>query len=150
MTTDWKSVPVPKSYADLYRDYGDPREASFAKQYLVETQHEIAGGKQVSITCHVAIADRLHDVFAALVAAGKVDLIKSYNGCYVVRSVRGMSSPSLHSWGLAIDVNASDFPLGSTKAQDPELIKAFKDAGFFWGGDFKKRKDPMHFQLSDV
>ena len=146
--TDWSKVPIPGSYDDLYAHYGDPHSTDFASTYLVSNQHTIAGGKVISVTSHVAIADKLHAVFADLIAAGRIDLIQSYDGCYVLRQIRGVAKPSLHSWGLAIDVNAAEFPLGSLKQQDPVLIEAFSNHGFFWGGDFRLRKDPMHFQLT--
>ena len=25
-------------------------------------------------------------------------------------------------------------------------VRAFKQCGFLWGGDFTRRKDPMHFE----
>lgn len=39
-----------------------------------------------------------------------------------------------------------DFPLGSKKRINQGVIDAFEKYGFFYGGDFVSRKDPMHFQ----
>ena len=71
---------------------------------------------------------------------------------------------SLHTWGIAIDINPATNRLGAKRSSPPsssktvdrsvcydmpaEFIAAFKAEGFFWGGDFKSPKDPMHFQLA--
>lgn len=69
----------------------------------------------------------------------------TFDGCFVIRSVRGMpGSPSLHSWGIALDFNAGEMPLGSESTWSPEFVKCFTDVGFAFGGNFR-RKDPQHF-----
>jgi hypothetical protein len=56
---------------------------------------------------------------------------------------------SLHSWGLAIDVNAFENGLNQTPKLSAGFVKCFTDAGFDWGGTWQ-RKDGMHFQLSKI
>lgn len=74
--------------------------------------------------------------------------IKFFDGAWMIRSVRGVpGSTSTHSFGLALDFNGQENPLGGPNAFSPELVACFKDAGFTWGGDFK-RLDPMHFSLA--
>jgi hypothetical protein len=69
----------------------------------------------------------------------------TFDGVFQIRSVRGMpGSPSLHSWGIAIDLNAASMPLGSESFWSPAFVKSFTDVGFAWGGNFH-RKDPQHF-----
>jgi hypothetical protein len=53
---------------------------------------------------------------------------------------------SVHSWACAIDVNASENGLNRPPKLSKKFVKCFKDAGFIWGGDFK-RPDGMHFEL---
>jgi hypothetical protein len=81
----------------------------------------------------------------------KADLHKeiiSFDGCYVDRSVRGRNMKSLHAWAMAIDLNASKEGLGRIgTAWSPRFIAIMKAAGLYWGGDWKGRKDPMHFAL---
>ena len=56
---------------------------------------------------------------------------------------------SLHSWGIAIDVNAFENGLNQIPKLSPGFVKCFTDAGFEWGGTWK-RKDGMHFQLAKI
>jgi peptidoglycan hydrolase-like protein with peptidoglycan-binding domain len=52
--------------------------------------------------------------------------------------------PSLHSWGIAFDLN----PDKAGGKVDPRLVEFLKSKGFTWGGDFKDNYDPMHFQYA--
>lgn len=59
---------------------------------------------------------------------------------------------SLHSWGIAIDINPDRNPyeLGNYDAPTTDIpqsiIDIFKKHGFFWGGDWPGERDPMHFE----
>ncbi len=73
-------------------------------------------------------------------------------GCFAPRAKR--TNPdhlSVHSWGLAIDLNASTNPLapsrGAAMVRDiPDAwVATFEEVGFVWGGRFLT-PDPMHFQ----
>lgn len=37
---------------------------------------------------------------------------------------------------------------GNKGAMPDAVVQCFKSEGWFWGGDFKSRKDPMHFQAA--
>lgn len=67
---------------------------------------------------------------------------------YANRAIRGRNTPSNHSWGLAIDINAQDFPLGSSKRLPQWIVDLFTDMHFEYGGDWSGRKDPMHFEFA--
>jgi len=98
--------------------------------------------------CHRLIVENFQKGFEDLKAAGLDAQVKNYSGIYARRSIRGFGShPSTHSWGIAIDLEADKFPLGSTNRFPDEVVKIFQNAGFFYGGDFQSRKDPMHFQF---
>lgn len=58
---------------------------------------------------------------------------------------------SLHSVGAAVDINAAANPMRPTLVTNmPDaFVKAFKDQGFVWGGEFKGQKDAMHFQFCE-
>jgi len=54
---------------------------------------------------------------------------------------------SLHSFGIAVDINQDVNCNGCTKSDiPPEVSNAFKSHGFRWGLDYKGKKDPMHFE----
>lgn len=98
--------------------------------------------------CHELIVDNFVAAFEKIKALGLAEECKNYSGIYAQRSIRGASAhPSTHSWGIAIDLEAARYPLGSAKRFPEPIIKAFEDAGFFYGGNFKSRKDPMHWQF---
>ncbi len=67
---------------------------------------------------------------------------------FACRSIRGSSSPSNHSWGLAVDLNSLANPMGPSLRTDmpawmPEL---WTRHGFRWGGTYATRKDAMHYE----
>jgi hypothetical protein len=68
---------------------------------------------------------------------------------YACRPVRGSASPSEHSRGTAVDINAVHNPMGSTLRTDmpwwvPVVAKKW---GLRWGGTYSGRKDAMHFEF---
>jgi hypothetical protein len=67
---------------------------------------------------------------------------------YNYRSVRGGGGLSLHSYGIAIDVNPQSNGQGSGRGDIPQsIIDVFHKNGFQWGGDWEGRtNDPMHFE----
>lgn len=72
---------------------------------------------------------------------------------YAFRMVRGSTDRlSCHSSGTAIDVNATQHPLGAIgtfPADKVPMIRALaKKYGLTWGGDYRNRKDEMHFEIS--
>ena len=140
--------PLPGSYPDLYSHYGDPRSNGFEAQHIVPVALPFASGQIHTVTCHKLIKPVLIKVWQRLKESGALQQLKSYDGCFVVRDIRGNSNPSVHSWGLAIDINAAQFGLGSDARQNHDVTVAFEAEGFFYGGDFYRRKDPMHYQYT--
>jgi len=118
-----------------------PKEIS---KYLVNTVDR----KPVErIFCNSDMHEPLLAAMDNLLSAGAVSELKTFDGCYNVRYVRGSDSVfSMHSWALAIDLNAKDNPLSSFGTWSDRFIRCFTDEGWIWGGDFKSRKDPMHFE----
>jgi hypothetical protein len=73
------------------------------------------------------------------------------DGAFNYRPVRGSSTLSNHARGAAIDWAADYNPLGqdwhpSHGMLPVEFIQAFQAEGWRWGGLYKGRKDPMHFE----
>lgn len=70
-------------------------------------------------------------------------------GTFNFRKIRGSRRAiSTHAYGAAIDFDAEKFPLGSAARMPEWFVQCFTDVGFVYGGDFKGRKDPMHFQFA--
>jgi len=101
------------------------------------------------VTAHVLIAEEVRGIFREIHRLGLWDALETYGGGFVFRPIRGsVSSLSMHSFGIAYDFDVADNPLGSTKegTMHPAIIGIFRARGWLWGGDYKDRKDPMHFQ----
>jgi len=101
------------------------------------------------IFCNRLMVEPLKKAFKNLIDTGAVKELKTWDGCFNIRKKRGLSTMSLHSWGLAIDVNAFENGLYQTPKLSPTFAKCFTDAGFDWGGTWL-RSDGMHFQLSAI
>jgi len=84
-----------------------------------------------------------------LIDRGFSNELKTWDGVFIIRTKRGLNSLSLHSFALAVDVNAFENQLHQTPKLSAGFIKCFTDAGCDWGGTWT-RKDGMHFQLSKI
>jgi hypothetical protein len=135
--------------ADCVKKYGQP-DAANPNMVLwdVPTELEI-GVIPKRIYCNKDLVRPLGQAFKNLIQTGKVSELKTWDGCFNIRKKRGATSMSLHSWGIAVDVNAFENGLGDEPVLSKEFVKCFTDAGFDWGGTWK-RKDGMHFQLSKI
>lgn len=73
--------------------------------------------------------------------------MSEFGGSFNYRLIRNSHNLSNHAFGIAIDINTTGNELGKTKGDMPAFaVKAFKDQGFKWGGDYKGRKDWMHME----
>lgn len=84
-----------------------------------------------------------------LMSRGLTKELKTWDGVFIIRSKRGLASLSLHSWAIAVDVNASENQLNQIPKLSQAFVKCFTDAGLDWGGTWK-RLDAMHFQLKNI
>jgi hypothetical protein len=99
--------------------------------------------------CNSRMVAPLTSAFTKIISRGLINELKTWDGCYNIRKKRGGRTPSLHSWGLAIDVNATGNGLGEKPTMSKELVACFTESGFDWGGTWNK-PDGMHFQLSSL
>lgn len=103
------------------------------------------------------IIPHLRDTFHLLQDSELLTEIRTFDGCFNIRYIRGSTQVlSIHTWGLAVDFNAKDNPLGLTRQECIDKgLKPFSEAffsvwrqtGWVCGIDFN-RKDGMHFQRS--
>jgi len=79
------------------------------------------------------------------------DIRPDWTWGYACRPIANTSTPSNHSWGTAVDVNAPVNPrrkrgLPMVTNLPRRVIDLWKAHGFRWGGDFSW-PDPMHFEF---
>jgi hypothetical protein len=125
--------------------YGAAYKESNMVLWDVPTELEI-GVIPKRIYCNKDMLIPLTLAFKALIATGYVKELKTWDGCFNIRQKRGLTSQSLHSWGVAIDVNAAWNGFGKKPTLSQGFVKCFTDNGFDWGGNWTT-PDGMHFQL---
>lgn len=134
--------------AEALKKYGNPEKQTSLVLWDVPTELEI-GVIPKKIYCNKDMVAPLSNAFKNLINTGYVKELKTWDGCFNIRKKRGLTSMSLHSWGIAIDVNAFENGLNMQPKLSAGFVKCFIDAGFDWGGTWQ-RKDGMHFQLSKI
>lgn len=120
----------------------------------------LAWDKKTTVTrlsCHRAIAPALRAVFEEILKVYGYEKIKElgidlFGGCFNYRAMRGGTDFSVHSWGLAIDLdperNLLDETSRTARFARPEykaMIDIFYKHGFISLGR-EKNYDWMHFQ----
>ena len=132
-----------------FAKYGKPENESSMVLWDIPANLEI-GVIPKRLYCNKDIVKPLTDAFTKLIKTGKIAELKTFDGCFNIRYQRGSrTAASLHSWGIAIDVNAAWNGLGKVPVLSADFVKCFTDSGFNWGGNWK-RKDGMHFELSKI
>jgi hypothetical protein len=135
-----------KMYGDCWRGEVSPRLVPVV--WLPQSW-----GHTVRVTAVNGVAARLAEISVeldALPASAKRYAYPSA-GTYNCRTVADTGEPSMHSWGAAIDINATyaDYwlwPRGkSANAIPAEIIDIFERHGFIWGGKWS-HYDTMHFE----
>ena len=134
--------------AQCLQKYGKPELEKAMTLWDVPTEMEI-GVIPKKIYCNKDLVVPLKKVFENLISSGYVKELKTWDGCFNIRRKKGNSSSSLHSWGIAVDVNAAWNGWNRPTTLSKGFVDCFKSAGFNWGGDWKT-KDGMHFQLSKI
>ena len=130
-----------------YRDDDADREitpdTAWVSEHIVVAEVPLLG----RVRCHEAIIDDLRGALQAVADAGFGSTMDrgSYAGCYHARRIGAGPSLSRHSWGIAIDLNVDVTQPGLGPVPDPEVVDAFAQHGFRWGGLFLQ-PDNHHFE----
>ena len=135
--------------ADCFKKYGHPAPDNKCMTLWDVPEELEIGVIPNRIYCNKDLVKPLKKAFKSLIDTGCVKELKTWDGCFNIRKIRGGKSMSLHSWGLAIDVNAFENGLYAEPKLTEAFVKCFTDAGFDWGGKWT-RKDGMHFQLGKI
>jgi hypothetical protein len=108
--------------------------------------------------CHKLAAERFKKVFDEILKVYGLKRIQElgidlFGGTFHYRQKRQGSTLSMHSWGLAIDLDPERNGMNTLVAKanfNKDEYKAlrgiFKKNGFAWGGDLWG-KDSMHWQV---
>jgi hypothetical protein len=114
----------------------------------IRTQHVPILGQ---VTGHRVLFPQLRGALREVVARGLAAEIhpEEFGGIYVPRFIGRDPSQglSLHTWGIAIDLNVPGNQRGVAGEIDREVVAIFKKWGFAWGGDWAWT-DPMHFEMN--
>lgn len=147
------------------KKYGTPTETG--AEYLVTLNlpypMRLAWDLETSVTrmrVHKLVKDNFEAVFNDLLAEYGYEKLKElgidlFGGCFAYRKMRGGTSWSKHSWGIAIDLDPARNTLKETKATArfarPEykpMIDIFYKHGFISLG-VEKNYDWMHFEIKE-
>lgn len=131
---------------DCLTKYGPPEKERNMVLWHVPDKLRL-GAIPKRVYCNRDLVAPLDKALNNVIDRGLIAEIKSWDGCFNIRKTRGGASSSLHSWGVAIDICAAGNGLGKTPTMSKALVNCFKDAGFNWGGDWR-RPDGMHFELA--
>ena len=107
-------------------------------------------------TMHRLAVPQVLALWQAWEDAGLLHLVRSWEGMFVARFIRGSRSTlSNHAKGSAFDINYTGNELGRTPAavgklnSVRELVPLAVHFGFYWGGWFS-RADGMHFEIRKI
>jgi len=146
------SIEVPNGLDAIIETFGSLDDPAFEDKNIVlfDLPYPLLyDGREVKRTrCHRLMVEIFQEVFREIEARDLISEAKNYGGIYAKRGIRGREShPSTHCWGIAIDLEPKKYPLGSLERMPDELVEIFTDKGFVYGGDFRGRKDPQHYQF---
>ena len=103
------------------------------------------------VTCHRTMLPQLEGALTEIRDSGLSASIKpgQYGGCYSPRFIQsdGSKPLSMHAWGLAVDINVADNPVGARPTLDPKVVAIMERWGFRWGGRWSP-PDGHHFELA--
>ncbi len=124
-------------------------DPAWVAEYIRTEEVPILG----KVTCNKAYLPQLRGALLEIVDSGLEDKIHpdEYAGCYYPRYIGRdpANGLSLHSWGIAVDLNVPGNLRGSVGEIDRRVVAIFKKWGMAWGGDWSWT-DPMHFEMNAV
>lgn len=146
------------------KKYGDPRNPAVQSKWFelwVVPDHFLKAFSHVRFTALGTIGfpkkifinkefrPLLEKALQNLIDRGCAKELKTWDGVFVIRKKVANSSMSLHSWAIAVDVNAWENGYNKKPKLSKGFVKCFTDAGLDWGGTWAK-PDGMHFQMRTI
>jgi len=147
-----KTNPWPNSNQSSIRAfYGPPGESNLTNLDVTGLGVLYLGKTVKTIRCHKLVAESLHRVLSEIARSSSSEVLTKYAGCFNLRPMRGGTSLSTHSWGIAIDLdpgNNGNRVHWPCQAKMPiEVMESFSREGWLSAGAFWSR-DSMHFQAT--
>lgn len=149
---------------ECIKKFGKPNEkGTYLKTINLPYSMRIAwdvNTKVQKMRCHKDVADAFLAVFNDILEAYGLERIVElgidlYGGCFSFRKMRGGTSWSKHSWGIAIDLDPARNKLKETsktarfaREEYQEMIDIFYKHGFISLGR-EKNYDWMHFEIAN-
>ncbi len=125
-----------------YDIFGNPLSPGWEQQNLATINTPNGQSWRV----HKLAAPSFEGLLRDLVAAG---YNPTSSGGFNYRTIRGGTALSQHAFGNAIDINAAANPMLKGQLQTdlpPNTAEIAAKYGLTWGGTWKNRPDPMHFE----
>ena len=150
---------------EIIKRYGQPNITGEGYLVTIDLPYpmRLAWDLNTTVTkmrCHKLVSENFKAVFAEILKVYGYAKIKElgidlYGGCFNYRKMRGGSSYSTHSWGIALDLDPARNLLKETsktaRFARPEykpMIDIFYKHGFINLG-VEKNYDWMHFQIRE-
>jgi hypothetical protein len=157
----WPVVLIPGTVKSrVTGKNGDRNEYQLDSNYISKniTSFQFEGK---TYRCHKIVKDALETVLKKLKSKGLLGYTNISSAPYARDTTNAIGNLSGHSFGLALDINSTQFPYGNLKSYTDAIsntsnpnhkyalvVKEFIDSGFFyWGGNFSGNKDPHHFSI---
>jgi len=156
MGTEANELKLPPAFSGpaqlvLYTRYDDPRSVGWEHKWIttwnVQMLHPWFPEREIKI--HKHFRPLLHDAFFELEKLGLQNEIKSFFHCYQLFSLHESPVLSVHSWGVAIDLNAKENPTGSIGRWSDDFIRVMLKNGIHCGQGWTGVREPMHFSMVD-
>lgn len=150
--------------AQCLKKYGDPRDpkvqAKIMELWLVPANIRTAFahvkftalgtiGFPGKIFINKDFRPLLEKALNNVISRGYAKELITWDGVFMIRKKVSNSSLSLHSWGIANDLNAFENGYNVKPKLSAGFVKCFTDVGLEWGGNWAK-PDGMHFQLKTI
>ena len=155
MTPKKQNLELPPEFSGpaqliLYTRYGDPRIPGWDNKWLTtwQVRERFPWFPKKEMIIHKHFWPMLENAFRDLTVYGYCKEIKTFDGAFKLRNIKGSKSVlSLHAWGAAIDMNAEENPHGASGKWSNDFIQVMVNNGIFCGQNWIGRKDPMHFAM---
>lgn len=149
----------------LKKKYGEPNVTGAGYLVTIQSPFPMRLAWDTSsvvhkISCHRLIADRLKAALQEILDVYGLKRINElgidlFGGCFNYRKMRGGNKMSMHSWGIAIDLDPARNQLHETSAtarfarsEYKAMIDIFYKHGFISLGR-EKNYDWMHFEIKE-